>query len=41
MPRGTDSGNHVTFGTPMWWVIKQILVKYPSAEFYGMAYDLD
>ncbi|KAF8876428.1 hypothetical protein CPB84DRAFT_1838678 [Gymnopilus junonius] len=30
MPRGMH--NHVTYGTPLWWVIKQILVKYPSAE---------
>lgn len=27
---------HITFGTPMWWVIKQILVKHPSAEVYGI-----
>jgi len=39
MPRGLY--NHVTYGTPIWWVIKQILVKYPNAEFYGMAYTLD
>lgn len=34
MPRGYDS--HVTYGTPIWWIIKQILVKYPFAEFYGI-----
>ncbi|KAH9004113.1 hypothetical protein EDB86DRAFT_3062455 [Lactarius hatsudake] len=39
MPRGMN--NHVTYGTPLWWVIKQILGKYPSAEFYGIAYTLD
>ncbi|KAH9932743.1 uncharacterized protein BXZ73DRAFT_89899 [Epithele typhae] len=39
MPRGAH--NHVTFGTPMWWVIKQILERYPSAEFHGMTYDID
>ena len=39
MPRGMD--NHVTYGTPLWWVIKQILGKYPSAEFYGITYTLD
>ncbi|KAF8647091.1 hypothetical protein AX16_006925 [Volvariella volvacea WC 439] len=39
MPRGMH--NHVTYGTPIWWVIKQILVKYPSAEFYGITYTLD
>ncbi|KAJ2920357.1 hypothetical protein MD484_g192, partial [Candolleomyces efflorescens] len=33
--------NHVTFGTPAWWVIKQVLVKYPFAEFYGMTHTLD
>ncbi|EJU04671.1 hypothetical protein DACRYDRAFT_93143 [Dacryopinax primogenitus] len=32
---------HVTYATPLWWVIKQILVKYPYAEFYGMAYTLE
>ncbi|KAI0044599.1 hypothetical protein FA95DRAFT_1681056 [Auriscalpium vulgare] len=41
MPRGTDNDNHVTFGTPMWWVVKQILVKYPFAEFYGITHSLD
>ncbi|TFK47626.1 hypothetical protein OE88DRAFT_1714482 [Heliocybe sulcata] len=39
MPRGMH--NHVTYGTPIWWVIKQILEKYPFADFYGMAYTLD
>jgi hypothetical protein len=39
MPRGMH--NHVTFGTPIWWVIKQILIKYPFAEFCGIAHDLD
>ena len=39
MPRGMH--NHVTYGTPIWWVIKLILEKYPSAEFYGIAYTLD
>jgi hypothetical protein len=39
MPRGMH--NHVTYGTPIWWVIKQILVKYPVAEFYGITYTLD
>ena len=33
--------NHVTYGTPLWWVIKQILGKYPFAEFYGITYTLD
>lgn len=39
MPRGRH--NHVTYGTPLWWVIKQILDKYPSAELYGITYTLD
>ncbi|KAF8903967.1 hypothetical protein CPB85DRAFT_1377004 [Mucidula mucida] len=39
MPRGMH--NHVTYATPLWWVIKQILVKYPSADFYGITYSLD
>ncbi|KAI0258687.1 hypothetical protein BC834DRAFT_926442 [Gloeopeniophorella convolvens] len=38
MPRGM---NHVTYGTPLWWVMKQILGKYPSAEFYGITYIFD
>ncbi|KAF8264968.1 hypothetical protein EI94DRAFT_1699830 [Lactarius quietus] len=39
MPRGMN--NHVTYGTPLWWVIEQLLVKYPSAEFYGITYTSD
>ena len=39
MPRGKH--NHVTYGTPMWWVIKQVRLKYPSAEFYGITYTLE
>ncbi|KAI9432089.1 hypothetical protein H4582DRAFT_2084025 [Lactarius indigo] len=39
MPRGMH--NHVTYGTPMWWVIKQVRLKYPSAEFYGITYTLE
>jgi hypothetical protein len=30
--------NHVTCGTPIWWLIKQILVKYHFAEFFGITY---
>jgi hypothetical protein len=33
--------NHVTYGTHLWWVIKQVLGKYPSAEFYGIDYTFD
>ena len=36
MPRGMH--NHVTYGTPIWWVIQQIQVKYPFARFYGIDY---
>ncbi|KAG6839278.1 hypothetical protein C0991_004171 [Blastosporella zonata] len=39
MPRGMHS--HVTYATPLWWVIKLLLERYPDAEFYGMAYTLD
>jgi hypothetical protein len=39
MPRGMHS--HVTYATPLWWIIKQVLVKYPSADFYGITYSLD
>ena len=37
MPRGMH--NHVTYGTPIWWVVEQILKKYPSAEFCGITID--
>ncbi|KAF9047801.1 hypothetical protein BJ165DRAFT_1468210 [Panaeolus papilionaceus] len=33
-PYGTHS--HVTFGTPLWWVMEQIRTRYPFAEFYGI-----
>ncbi|KAI0003020.1 hypothetical protein BJV74DRAFT_930583 [Russula compacta] len=39
MPRGMH--NHVTYATPLWWVFKQLLERYPSAEFYGMEYTLE
>ena len=39
MPRGMH--NHVTYGTPLWWVIKQVLGRYPFSEFYGITYTLD
>ena len=31
MPRGMN--NHVTFGTPLWWIIQQLLHHYPNAVF--------
>lgn len=31
MPRRMHS--HVTFGTPLWWVIEQLLLRYPNAIF--------
>ncbi|KAF9555861.1 hypothetical protein CPC08DRAFT_737257 [Agrocybe pediades] len=36
MPRGED--NHVSYATPLWWVLEQVLERYPYAEFYGMEY---
>ncbi|KAF9493988.1 hypothetical protein BDN71DRAFT_1483222 [Pleurotus eryngii] len=27
-------GDHITFGTPAWWVLKQIKHQYPSAQFF-------
>jgi len=39
MPRGMH--NHVTYATPLWWVIKLLLERYPFAEFYGIEYTLD
>ncbi|TCD65962.1 hypothetical protein EIP91_001954 [Steccherinum ochraceum] len=32
---------HVTFATPMWLVIEQVLKRYPFAEFYGTTYTRD
>ena len=31
MPRGTSS--YVTFGTPMWWIIEQLRLRYHNAVF--------
>ena len=31
MLRGMSS--HVTFGAPMWWIIRQLLLRYPKAIF--------
>ncbi|KAG9016242.1 hypothetical protein FRB90_003634 [Tulasnella sp. 427] len=39
MPRGMH--NHVTYATPLWWVFKKLLERYPSAELYGMEYTLE
>lgn len=33
--------NHVTFGAPIWWVIQQILTRYPSATFFGITYTIE
>jgi hypothetical protein len=32
MPKGASS--HVTYATPAWWIIEQIRVKYPNADFF-------
>ena len=31
MPRGMHK--HVTFGTPLWWITEQLLLRYPNAIF--------
>ncbi|EIM84740.1 uncharacterized protein STEHIDRAFT_60563, partial [Stereum hirsutum FP-91666 SS1] len=35
---GMDETRHATYGTPIWWVIEQILIKYPDAEFFNPEY---
>jgi hypothetical protein len=32
MPKGASS--HVTYATPAWWIVEQIRVKYPYADFF-------
>jgi len=32
MPKGMS--NHVTYATPAWWIVQQIRVKYPHADFF-------
>ncbi|KAL1741578.1 hypothetical protein HDZ31DRAFT_84747 [Schizophyllum fasciatum] len=36
MPRGLSS--HVTFGTPAWWVVDQLMLKYKYADFNREAF---
>ncbi|KAF6758905.1 hypothetical protein DFP72DRAFT_163863 [Ephemerocybe angulata] len=36
MPRGRS--NHVSYGTPVWWVMEQVRTRYPFAEFCGIEY---
>ncbi|KAI6143452.1 hypothetical protein BKA82DRAFT_2443789 [Pisolithus tinctorius] len=36
MPQGMH--NHVTYATPLWWAFKQLLERYPSAQFYDIEY---
>ncbi|KAF6758895.1 hypothetical protein DFP72DRAFT_1064405 [Ephemerocybe angulata] len=36
MPRGGH--NHVSYGTPVWWVMEQVRARYPFAEFCGIEY---
>jgi hypothetical protein len=31
-------GNHVTFATPAWWAIEQIMTEYPYADFDRTAF---
>jgi len=30
--------NHVTYATPAWWAIEQIMVEYPCADFNRIAF---
>ena len=30
--------NHVTFCTPIWWVIKGVRERYPHANFYDITH---
>ena len=30
----SDRGKHVTYATPAWWVIEQLKIQYPHADFY-------
>jgi hypothetical protein len=32
MPKGAS--NHVTYASPAWWVLEQIKLHYPHADFY-------
>lgn len=32
MPKGTST--HVTYATPAWWIVEQIKVEYPYADFF-------
>lgn len=36
-----ETHNHVTYGTPLWWIFKQLLDRYPYAEFCGIEYTLE
>jgi hypothetical protein len=36
MPRGLSS--HVTFGTPAWWVVDRLMLKYKYADFNREAF---
>ena len=39
MPCGLH--NHVMYGMPIWWVIQQILTRYPSTMFFGITYTIE
>jgi hypothetical protein len=34
MMKDESNRDHVTYATPAWWVIEQIMNKYPHADFY-------
>ena len=36
MPKGAS--NHVTYGTPAWWIIEQLKLHYPYADFNRTAF---
>ncbi|KAG8718305.1 hypothetical protein FRC09_012863 [Ceratobasidium sp. 395] len=38
MPKGLS--NHVTYATPGWWYLEQLLKQYPNANFWGEKWDL-
>lgn len=38
MPKGLS--NHVTYATPAWWFLEQILKQYPNAIFWGEKWNL-
>ncbi|KAG8704062.1 hypothetical protein FRC08_002480 [Ceratobasidium sp. 394] len=39
MPKGFS--NHVTYATPGWWYLEQLLKQYPNANFWGEKWNLN